>query len=281
MAIISVKMPSPEGVGAGQTATFKLPIGRKYHELQLSYSGMTLADMEEIRIFANAKIIHRYSGTERDAMNKFDRRNITPNILTIPFNRYGLRTRAGEEESALNTGGKLSAEEFANGAVAITSLYIEIDIGPGATSPVLSLHATQSEGQSGGAGSVLHVNRYVRDPSGAGEFDISDLPRGTATTIALNRIFFFESSAGGTIEALKIERNQYTTFERNRNLNEHLQKDGVRTPQNNLFVVDRTEHGYGGDPMGLVGIADLRYKLTMLGAETLRIYTETFGRLGD
>lgn len=273
MARIEARMPAGEGIAAGQTATFKLPIGRRYHELQLTYSGVTLAQMTEIRVFANGKVIHRYSATDRDSMNQFDGRSAAGGILIIPFDRYNLKTNAGEEETALNTGSADAA------GLAITSLYMEIDIDGAAAAPVMSLVATQSDALVGGAGTVMHIQRHTRDVAGAGEFDISDLPRGTATSIVLNRIFFKPSA--NDISKVQIDRNNYVIFERSKALNERVQTDGVRVPQAGFIAVDKTERGYGGDPIDLVGVADYRYKLTMTGAATLTIYSEYMGRLGD
>lgn len=273
MPRIEIKMPSFEGVAAGQTATAKLPIGRRYHELQLTYTGVTLAQMTEIRVFANAKKIHAYSGTDRDAMNKFDGRAAAAGVLTIPFDRYALMTLAAEEETALNTG-----SPDANG-VQISSLYVEIDIDAGAAAPAFSLNATVSDALAGGAGTVLHVLKHTRDAAGAGEFEISDLPRGTSTTMALNRIFFKPSA--NDISNIKIERNQYTIFERTKALNAVIQADGVRTPQAGYIAVDKTERGYGGDAIALIGAVDYRYKLTMTGAASLTVYSEYMGFLGD
>lgn len=273
MARIEVRMAAGEGIAAGQTATFKMPIGRRFHELQLAFAGVTLAQMTEIRLFANNKVIHRYTATDRDAINQFDGRAAAGNILVIPFDRYGLKTMAGEEETALNTG---SVDETGNG---ITSFYLEVDIDAAAIAPVMSLTATQSEALAGGAGTVLHVLRHTRDAAGAGEFDISDLPRGTATSIALNRLILKPSA--NDISKIKIERNQFTIFERSKALNEKVQMDGVRSPQSGYIIVDKTERGYGGDPIDLLGVSDMRYQLEMTGAAILTIYSEYLGRLGD
>lgn len=273
MARIEVRMPAGEGIAAGQTATFKLPIGRRFHELQLAFSGVTLAQMTEMRLFANGKVIHRYSAVDRDAINQFDGRAAAGSILVIPFDRYNLKTLAGEEETALNTG-----SVDANG-VGITSLYLEIDIDAGAAAPVLSINATQSDALAGGAGTVLHIQRHTRDAAGAGEFDVSDLPRGNATSIALNRLIVKPSA--NDVSKVQIDRNQYVIFERTKALNEKVQTDGVRTPQAGYIVVDKTERGYGGDPIDLVGVSDFRYKFTMTGAATLTILSEYLGRLGD
>lgn len=273
MARIEVRMPAGEGIVAGQTGTFKLPIGRRFHELQLAFSGVTLAQMTEIRLFANGKVIHRYSGVDRDKINQFDGRAAAGNILIIPFDRYGLKTLAGEEETALNTG-----SVDANG-VGITSLYLEIDIDGNATAPVMTLSATQSDALAGGAGTVLHIQKHIRDTAGAGEFDVSDLPRGNATSIALNRLIVKPSA--NDISKMQIDRNQYVIFERSKELNEKVQTDGVRVPQSGYIIIDKTERGYGGDPIDLVGVSDFRYKFTTTGAASLTILSEYLGRIGD
>lgn len=275
MARSELRMPSPNGVASGQTATFKLPIGNRFHNLQLIYSGVTLAQMTEIRVYANGKVIHRLSGEERAKLNLFDGRTPTAGVLIIPFDRYNLRTLLGEEDTALNTG---SFDENGRG---ISSLYIEIDIDAGATAPEFKLHATVSAKKAGGAGRVLHTLKHVRDPAGAGEFDISDLPRGTATTQLLNRIVFAKNAGLGNVSAVKVERDQVTLFERSAELNTAVQKMGVRDPQTGWFVIDRTENGAGGDPIVLAGASDYRYKLDMSDGATLGIITETIGSIGD
>lgn len=288
MARIEVRMPSAEGLAAGQTATFKLPIGRRYHEMQLDYvatgagAAFAVSDISEIRIFANGKVIHRYSGADRDKMNQFDGRSAatisaTAGRLVIPFDRFNLKTLAGQEESALNTG--IDSPPMP-GASYITSLYMEVDVAATAVGSLsMNMNATQSDRLAGGAGTIIHIQKHTRDPAGAGEFEISDLPRGTQTSQALNRIFFKPSA--NDISDVVIERNLYKIFERSKALNEYVQKDGVRTPQSGFIVIDKTERGIGGDPIALVGATDFRYRLTMTGAASLVIYSEYIGGLGD
>lgn len=267
-------MPSPEGVGAGQTATFKLPIGKMYHELQLSYTGVTLAEMTEIRVMVNGKVIHRYSATERNTINMFDGRLTAGGILVIPFERYNLKTLVAERETALNTG-SMNAQ-----GVGITQLTVEIDLDAGIiTSPVLSMNATQSTRKEGGAGTVLHCVKHSYSVAGAGNFEISDLPRGQQTSIALNRIFFIPSA--NDITEMKIERNQYNIFQRTKALNERIQRNGVRTPQVGVVAIDKSENGEGGNWIDLLGISDYRYHLEVTGACTIQILSENVGRLGD
>jgi len=275
MSRIEVRLPAGEGVADGQTATFKLPVGRRYHEIQVDFDGMNVADMQEIRIYANGKVIHRYSGEERDSMNKFDRREntLTGKILILPFDRHALKTLFGEEQTALNTG---SFDEAGNG---ISSLYIEIDIKSGVTAPKIAMTATQSEKLEGGAGTVMHVQRHIRDFGGAGQVEVSDLPRGTVTSMALNRVFLVASTS--TIDKVQIQRNTHTIFERKREVNTRVQMDGMRSPQYGIFTIDKTERGVGGDPITLTGVNDFRYIMDLPVAMSVKFITEYLGVLGD
>jgi hypothetical protein len=135
------KMPAPNAVAASSTSTFKLPIGRRYHSLLLIATGTAavVSDITEVRILANEKVIQRFSGADREMMNLFDGRetaavNAGRFELVIPFDRYGLLTRAAEEETALNTG-----SVGADGR-AIKSLSVEVDLGAGITgTPALTM----------------------------------------------------------------------------------------------------------------------------------------------
>jgi len=284
MPRLDQKMPAPPSVAAGQTTTFKLPIGRRYHSLQLrgSATTITVADLTEIRILANNKIIQRYSGAHRNSMNRFDDREDAAIdgasfILELPFDRYGILTKAGEEETAINTG----SVDPATGKV-INSLSVEVDLaGPGGITgaPVLELFATMSEALPGGPGSVPHILKSTRDFASAAEYEISDLPRGGVTTQFLDKIFLLPSAS--TLENLKVLANQTTLFERTAALNERKQRDGIRSPQPGWYVIDRSEHGYGGDPFDLRGLEDWRLKLTTGAAMTLTAYSHYIGGLGD
>lgn len=269
-----LRMPSPDSVAAGQTATLKLPIGNRYHELQLAYTGVTLAQMTEIRIYANGKAFQTFSATDRDNFNQFDGLSAAAGILKIPFDRQGLKTLAAMEETAIDTG----VDRTGKGE-RINSFYIEIDIATGAAAPALNMTATVSESYEEGVGTVLHIKRDTRTFGGAGSMDISDLAYGKSTSVALNRVWF--KPTAGQLNSIRIERNQTVLFERNKALNEFIQGDGERVPQAGYQVVDRTERGIGGDPIALVGAQDFRYIIETSAAMTVTIFSENFGKLGD
>lgn len=282
---IDTKMPAPaSSVQASSTITFRLPIGRRYHSLQLLGSGATLGfgvdDLTEIRVLANSKVIQRYSGSDRNTMNLFDGMEDaaidadTFNLL-LPFDRYGLLTKAGEEETALNTG---SAGEDGR---SINQLAVEIDIAATGFSgtPRLEMYATQSEALPGGPGTVPYILKSTRDYASADNYSISDLPRGGVSTQFIDKIFLKPSTS--TLENFLVEANQVKIFERTAALNERRQRDGIRIPQAGWYVIDRTEHGYGGDVFDLRGLDDWRLSFTTGAAQTLTSYVHYLGSLAD
>jgi len=284
MPRIDQKMPAAQSVVAGQTTTFRLPIGRRYHALQLIGAGTAFApsDMSEIRVLLNNKVVQRYTGAARDMMNQFDGRVAATTsaagfTLVLPFDRYGILTKAGEEETAINTG---SADP--NTGKVINSMSLEIDITGGGTATgtlSLDLYATTSEQLPGGPGTVPYILKGVNDYAGAAEYDVSDIPRGGVTTQFVDRIFLTPSTS--TLENLRVLANSYKVFERTAALNERIQTDGIRVPQAGTYVIDRTEHGYGGDPFDVRRLDDWRLQFTTGAAMTITRYVHYLGGLGD
>jgi len=274
---ITKKIQAPEGVAAGQTATTKLATGLKYHELQV-VTNMSLADMKEIRVVANNKVIHRYSAAERDTMNKFYGLEAFTGILMIPFDRKSLKVRNMEEITGLETGVRGSTGEQ------ISALYLEIDIDENAISPTMDVYATTSPVTGEGVGTVMHVKKNTRNAAGSGELEISDLPFNEPTAAALNSVFFFPKDKGGNpvaINKITVERGLYKVYERTKALNLFMLKNGERTPQANVWTVDFTENGYGANALDLRGYQDFRYRLDMAGAAQIPIVSEYLGILGD
>lgn len=281
---LDLKMPDAPNVSASNTVVFQLPIGRKYHTLFLTLGGTApaLGDIDEIRVMANGKPIHRYSATERDVMNQFDGRaawhaSNNPHLV-IPFERFALENSVAEQETALDTG-ELSRDAPA-GARRIASLTLEIDTNsgwPGDGS--MKLWARQTRSMHMGAGTVMHVMKDIRDAAGAGEYEFSDLYERGVTRQALNRVFMAPSA--NDISLIKLDKDDRTIFERTPALNNAIQADGVRVPQAGYHVIDRNEDGKVGNRIAMPGTQDYRYKLTLTGAATMTFLHEWLGSLGD
>lgn len=255
------KMPSFEGVTTGSTATLRMPIGRTYEQLIIEMGVAVTADIDEIRIVANGQVIHRYSGAELDIMNGFEKRTASGDaILIVDFNRHGLRTRAGEEFTKIGTG--------LDGIV--STLSCEVDLAAGIVgTPTLTARAVQSAPSALGA--ILKLRKFQYTAGAAGDFEISDLPKGDL----INKIYF--AKAG--INTVKIERDNFVVFERPAATNTRIQTDGERTPQTNYYVYDPTEAGNGAEGMVTQNVKDLRFILDLAASGGLTVIVEYVGGL--
>ncbi|MCS6238012.1 hypothetical protein G3495_23445, partial [Shewanella baltica] len=89
----TVKLPSFSNVAAGNTATLELPIGRTYDKIHIAYTGVTLAQMKNIRLEVNGKAILEFKDGQALAdYNKFYKRNTANGILDLHFKRDELKT---------------------------------------------------------------------------------------------------------------------------------------------------------------------------------------------
>lgn len=266
MPKVTDRMPSFEGVGRGQTATLRLPIGQTYENLQIEYSGMNLADIAEIRLIGNGKTIRRYAGGELlNTINKFDRMQPAGGILLLNLLRYGLITRMGRELTGIGTGVP-PTKEF---PVTLSTLQLEIDIADSGTvtAPVLAVRAKRTPKQP--LTQVLKVRQFTYNAPAVGEYEISDLPRGEL----YNRVFFESAN----ITRLVLERNGRIIYDRTKAGNELEQKNGVRDPQTGYFVYDPTEEGYGTEALVTHGLNDLRFRLYMSAPDDIGVTLETIG----
>lgn len=283
MPKITTKLPNPEGVVAGGTATFRIPTSRRIHSLYLDYAynvtTQNVADFTEIRLYINGQVFQRFTGTERDTLNQFDGLEASTGVLEIPFDRKGLKTAFGQEETAINTG---VADEQGR---MISSMYMEIDLDSGMTigASDLALYAKESDAVPGGPGSIPYIRREQRSPAGAdSDYQISDFVNpgvNAPDKVALNRITLIPST--GTIDNLKIDRNTYNIFDRSDELNRSIQTNGVRTPQSGYYMIDTTENGYGGEVVELYGMTDYRYRLDVSAAMTITALSEYMGVLSS
>lgn len=274
---VQLNVPNTTAVAAGQTASWDVPIGLRYHEFRLTYSGVTLAQMTQIRLVINGETIHRYSGDQRDKLNQYDGRAAAAGILTIPLDRYSLYRQDGEELTALRTG---VADK--NG-LSINSCKIEIDVSGAAAAPAITINATASDNPAGGAGVIMRVLPFPRNFGASGDVEWADLPNANQGSkyLVLNRTAFFASN----ITKLEFSRDNKRVSQLTKALNERQQVDGVRVPQSGLWVFDPTYDGYDFEgvslvqPDGKTPYADVRYLLSLSGSENITALVEYLGNL--
>lgn len=280
---IDLEMPSFEGHGVGQKGLIKLPIGRRYHALDLSYSGCTLAEME-ITLKLNGKVFQTFDGAQRDALNQYLGMEAAAGILHIPLDRSYLLQREQMESTAINTGVK-----DAKGNI-ITSFTVEVKVAGTADGPVvLSMDATQSDPVAGGPGLIPYIHRETRSTAGAGWFTISDYDKNVPERLLLQRATFIPST--GQIDAVEVWKDNHTIWQRSTARNTRRQQNGKRVPQAGYWSVDTEEMGFGAltIPLSLLdqngniisnGVQDFRVKLDASAAMNVTALLETIGLIG-
>jgi hypothetical protein len=268
----SVSLSEFNGVAAGQTCTLRVPTGYTWHRFLLTYTGITLAQIEGIRLKVNGKTLQNFnSGSFLDMLNKFEGRAAASGAIYIDLERFGLNVREMKQLSGLGTGINYNGPRPATDPIAVTSIYFEIDCAAAASAPVFTCKGTRS-GPSP-TRQVKKLRNMIRSASGAGDLQIADLPRGEPITKLV-----IESSV---VTAVKLEINGATVFERTAAENNQEQTDGERVPQTNVFVLDPSELGYGDEaiPTG-ADVNELLLTLTTSGADTaIEIAQETIGFL--
>lgn len=268
------KMPGVEGaILAGNTLTFRLPIGLTYHQVFFEYAFLATATpvaledaIGEIRILKNGRPTWAIQASELDTRNQFDSRAAALGILTIDFDRYNLRTRAAEEFTSVGTGSK-------DDPTPLTTFTIEMDIKSGSAITSGSITARAKQSESRVLGLFKKIRRYTHVFTGAGIVEIADYPKGDL----INSIAMFESA--NDIDSVRFERDDFVMFDRSKELNSRIQSDGVRTPQADLYVIDTSEDGNGVDQFVTQGVNDLRFFITIDGAMTITSLIEYIGAL--
>ena len=266
-------MPTFNGVGVSQTATLDLPIGLTYHNLLLDLSGGTFApsNIDEIRVKANGRTIYTVDGLDLDVINKFDGRVGSVIALFLDFERYGLKTRAATEITAIGTGAprNTNAQSPLYNPTPLGTLQLEVDIDGSAVTPALTAFAHQSAARP--LGLIRHRRRFIYSPSGSGDFEISNLPRG----LLIDKVYM--KSAGDLIVSVKVDRDNFRIFDRTAAQNNLVQSDGVRVPQSSWFVYDPTEEGNGAESLVTKNVNDLRFIVNVSGADTVTLYVDYIG----
>lgn len=270
---IPMRITSGNGVAAGNTTTYDMPIGYKYLNFDLVIGGTIDRNKLVIRHRVNGEVIQEYTAADRDAMNQHDMIPAESGVLFIPLNTENMKTRDGEEMTGINTGSRDQNGRY------ISKYTVEIDVPADATNPALDLFADVDEAAPGGPGLIPRLLKFPYDLN-AGERQIRDLPKGGVKFARVRRMFV--KAATANISLLKVELDQKKHFERTDAVNRAAQARARRNPQTGWYVIDRTEKGYAGDPFPLTGVSD--FALIMEVGTTQAncpIYVDYVGGLGN
>lgn len=278
-------LQSVQGVAAGGTFTCEVPTGFSYHDFFLQLGGTTFDEshLSDLKLWINGKVVqHIRTGTELDNVNQFDRlaAHSTERILRWPLERTGLDLREARERTVIGTGiSEAKRRTLQNpqdpnyDPVRVANMHITGTIAAGASAPTLSIQARRSAPRPTGV--VGKIRNFTRNPSGAGIYEISDLPQNEP----ISRVIFKDSAGAGDITRVELYINNIKVFDRTPDMNDKVQTDGVRTPQAGYFVYDPAEDGAGSNSPLIGPTDDVRWNITTDDELTLEIQYNTLGYL--
>ncbi|ABV36806.1 hypothetical protein Ssed_2197 [Shewanella sediminis HAW-EB3] len=194
------RLPSFSSVAKGETAVLTFPIGATYDQVVVKHTGVTAAQIKNIKIKVNGKQIATFKhGTDLNKFNDRYQYKLTAGYLDFHFKRDEMKTLL--EQRALSLG----TSNVFEGADVITSVTIEFDIDAGAAAPVLKAFAYQSDVAPFG---ICTKNRHVPLAISAGENEIDNIVMAPNT-----RILAVHVVTAATVDQLKVQRNGATLYD--------------------------------------------------------------------
>ena len=267
------KMPTPLGIGVGQTASVQLPIGLTYERLYIranaDVDGLGTDDVveadwvnliDEIRLMVDGDSKIQITASDLVALNKYYGIDHKPGVLPLFLSRPWMRTAGGDDQTAYGTAGGM------------TSFALEMDLKPGVTSiGSLNVYAVQSPGRP--FGPHLRIQRYVHNQGVTGEAEISDIVRGPYAMLAMH----FNTAAITDVEVLADQRKVHASDAAIRL--GHYAVPG-RAPQADFTHIDFITENRLSEAMPMA-LQDFRIKTDFTATGNFSIYTESVqGRSG-
>ncbi|MBY8270208.1 hypothetical protein KW521_12625 [Vibrio fluvialis] len=249
------KLNSLSNVAAGSTATLELGKGLSYHQVILQYSGITLAQMKNIRMEVNGKVFQTYKdGNELDLINQHFSRGAAENgYLVLHFARPELDDL-------------LQQRTFALGTADISTLVMRIDIDAAAAAPVIEAYALQ--GQQMPMGYITKMKSYPVSFATGGTHEIDKLP--TPATARIAAIHLLTDK----VTHAELEVNGNIAFQAPKSLEAKIQKDAGRTPSDSKFTMDFIKENDTAQSQVLDGVQDFRVRLELSAAAAFNVLVE-------
>lgn len=174
------QLPTIANVAAGNTVTVNLPVGNVYEKIFLYYTGVTAAQLKDIEIKLNDRIVSEYPNGERlISMEKHYKRNTQDGVLIFNFTRDELNDLKQERFFGLDTS--------TSQGISIASITLDIDAA--ASAPVLKAFAVKTTAVQGVPNYLTKVRRFFKNVDAAGTFDIDNIPKPQGASIAAIHLY--------------------------------------------------------------------------------------------
>lgn len=266
------QLPSFSNVSAGNTATLELPLGKTYDKLHVNYSGVTLAQMKNIRLEVNNKAILEFAdGQALQDYNKYYGRNSVAGVLDFHFKRDEMKTL--QEARAFSLGTSSQPYPDGNGNMItpdqIANVTLRIEIDAAAAAPALEAYAIQSNPAP--IGFITKVkNTFVALNAGVTEID---------RLVRTARIGAIHIKSAAAITRVEVELDSMKIYELPLTLAEKIQVDHGRQPQDGLVSQDFILEGDMLQALAMAGTQDFRLRIFSDDAAPATIWVEYFDGL--
>ncbi|MHC8493639.1 major capsid protein P2 [Thalassospira sp. SM2505] len=260
---ISKKMPNGSGIGAGQTATFNLPLGVTYHQLLFRIRadlGAGVVDVPkaslgtvlgEIRLYIDGQETIRVDAADLAAILTYKGQVVKDGALPLMFSDPAQRTPLGEDAPAIGTAD-------------IQSLSLEVDIKAGVTSPSLTVYGVLA--QNAPLGQFYAIKKYPFNVGNTGIRELQDLPRHEYHITKMH-------ISTDAISSVQVEANQRILRDFDRVVGEASAIQTGKAWQAGWTHIDFTISDRLSDFLPML-LEDFRVRLDMTSTGNFNLYTE-------
>lgn len=248
------KLPSVDNVAAGNQAVLNCPVGLTYDFIDLVYSGVTLAQLQNIEVVINGKTIQKFlNGTELDNLNQFYGRGAANGVLRLWFERPELSELRVRRLTSLGTAD-------------VQTLTVQMDIDGAAVDPAISAYAMLGAPQP--LGLVTKVKAFPVTFATSGQQEIDNIPRSGASICAMH---LFKAD----ISNVEVESNSVKLLDATKTVSEDIQSKYGRTPITaSATHVDFCVNGDPRQALNTKGMSDLRLRPTIDTPGAVRVVVE-------
>ncbi|SFN65155.1 hypothetical protein SAMN05216224_108141 [Thioclava dalianensis] len=259
------KMPTPLGIGAGQTASVNLPLGLTYERLYIrcnakigaaAAADVVAADwssvIDEIRLMVNGDARITIDAADLVKLNSFYGDAPLAGVLPIFLSRPWMRTIGGEDQTGYGT-------------VGMATFTLEMDIKEGVTINSLTVSAVQSPAKAFGA--HLRIQKFARNQGVTGTAEIADIPRGPYAMLAMH----VNTDKIGTVE---VQTDQRKIVESDKAIRATHYDLATRVPQAGFTHIDFLPENRLSEALPMA-LQDFRVKLDFEESGNFAIYTES------
>ncbi|OEG72319.1 hypothetical protein BEL05_04910 [Shewanella colwelliana] len=255
-------------VVAGALVTITLPLGATYDQVLLGYTGVTLAQIKNIRVKVNNDVIQEFADGQALAdFNKYYKRNSVAGLLDFYFKQPEMKTLAEQRMFGLGTAnGMPKTPEQVPLMPAVTSATITFEIDAGAAAPNITCSAIQSDPAP--LGNIIKFKRFPLSLN-AGTNVIDNIPKGFDARIKAIHIV-----TAATVEKIVTKVDGTEIAELKQTIVEKIQVDNGRAPQADIYTTDYVMEGDMKQSISLLNVRDLRFHVECAAGTGASTYGE-------